>query len=76
MGELIESLPFWNNAHFVLFLWSTLCWVVGVLTAGLFYYYHIHFVIKRADKLIDRLRAANEEQDRRYGLHDRRINEP
>jgi hypothetical protein len=58
MTELITG--FWTSTHFVLFLWSVLCFVCGMLFAVTLHYYHMALVIGRAEKMVARLQKMEE----------------
>lgn len=77
MTELITG--FWNSTHFVLFLWSMLCFVCGMLFAVTLHYYHIALVINKAEKVVDRLQKMEEPYcpyHPKEGLHHERTRTP
>jgi uncharacterized membrane protein YoaK (UPF0700 family) len=50
-----EILFAWKAGQVFLFLWSLLCFFLGVAFAGVLYHYYISTVIKKANKALERL---------------------
>lgn len=46
----------WKTGHLLLFCWSVLCFLLGILSSALIYHYYIREVMRRADKLLKELR--------------------
>lgn len=47
-----------------LFIWSLVCFFIGIFFAGVVYHYYIEGVIQRAEKMLDRLHKLTEGDSR------------